>query len=278
MKLCWLTDLHLNFISEVDIIKFINSLEPVSGAVITGDIAESLSIKRLLLCFKKHFNKPIYFVLGNHDYYGSYIKDVDNEMSKIHLDNDLHWLRNAVHLSDDVGMVGTEGWYDGHYGNGINSKVRMLDWEIVLDINDRIVEIINNGEGNILGVLRKIARQMSNHLERALNNLGEKRTIVIATHVPPYKNAAVHNGKISNDDWLPWFSSKMTGSVIDEYAKKYPNTKFIVLCGHTHSSGVYNRAKNVIVYTGAARYGDLNKSVAGHLYVEDMFLSPTLEI
>jgi len=43
----------------------------------------------------------------------------------------------------------------------------------------------------------------------------------------------MHKNKISTDDWLPYFSSKIMGDVLMQVAQENPQVEFLVLCGHT---------------------------------------------
>ena len=79
--------------------------------------------------------------------------------------------------------------------------------------------------------------------------------VVVVTHVPPFRAAAWHQGRPSHDDWLPWFSCRAVGEVLLRCARRNPTVEFLVLCGHTHGSGVYSPAENVTVHTAEAEYG-----------------------
>ncbi len=57
--------------------------------------------------------------------------------------------------------------------------------------------------------------------------------------MPPFKEACLHKGEISGDDWLPYFSSKVIGDVLTEVAQENPSVEFLVLCGHTHSEAEF---------------------------------------
>ena len=82
MKLTWLTDIHLNFLNEERRIQFYQNIKDHGEAiVISGDIAEAGSLTAILEEMAHHINKPIYFVLGNHDYYSGQISDVRNAMA-----------------------------------------------------------------------------------------------------------------------------------------------------------------------------------------------------
>ena len=64
----------------------------------------------------------------------------------------------------------------------------------------------------------------------------------------------MYEGEISNDDYLPFFSSKVTGDVLMQIEQNYQQVEFLVLCGHTHSSGFYQAQANLTVKAGSAEY------------------------
>ncbi|MCE2991889.1 MAG: metallophosphoesterase [Alphaproteobacteria bacterium] len=82
MKLTWLTDVHLNFLEKNERIDFDHTLIATDGdgVMISGDIAEAPSIESILKEMANAIQKPIYFVLGNHDYYRGGINDVRSKM------------------------------------------------------------------------------------------------------------------------------------------------------------------------------------------------------
>ncbi len=71
MKLAWITDIHLNFINLTARQKFYQEIigSECDGVLLSGDIAEAPSIKDILQELSDFIEKPVYFVLGNHDYY-----------------------------------------------------------------------------------------------------------------------------------------------------------------------------------------------------------------
>ena len=97
------------------------------------------------------------------------------------------------------------------------------------------------------------AMQLKQNLQSAIKRFSPRK-IVVLIHVPPFKESCMHEGKISNDDYLPFFSSKMTGDVLLEIARANPEVDFLVLCGHTHSSSYYQPLDNLIVKSGGAEY------------------------
>jgi hypothetical protein len=98
--------------------------------------------------------------------------------------------------------------------------------------------------------------------------------VIVVTHPPPFEGATWHEGSTTSDEWLPWFSCKAAGDALLEVAEKHPDTSFLVLCGHTHSGGVYSPRANVEVRTAPAEYGSpvvqavVELDGSGHLSIE----------
>lgn len=255
MKLAWLTDIHLNFLHENgsrlfgEVIK--NEVE-CEACVITGDIAEGNSLQFCLSEFKAGFEKPVYFILGNHDYYNRSFKEVDDTVKKyLHKPEDgLVWLRisDPIKLNDATCLTGCCGFYDGIAGKAGLSNVGMMDWEVIKDF-------CGKKRKDLLSAIKNKAYELSLKAESNLEKACEKYDeIIFATHYPPFPEACWHMGKQSDEDCLPWFTSVTMGNVLTKVALKYPNKKFTVLCGHTHSEGFYKHFDNLVVYTGKAKY------------------------
>lgn len=88
MKFLWITDIHLNFVSLDKRKQFYQGLKDGDAIVISGDIAEAPSIAKILSEVADHVGKPIYFVLGNHDYYHGEINNIRDAMQILTLDFD----------------------------------------------------------------------------------------------------------------------------------------------------------------------------------------------
>jgi len=72
MRLAWLTDIHLKFLAHDFRQGFLEAVRDRADSVfISGDIGESHTIEALLGEMEATIQKPIYFVLGNHDFYFS---------------------------------------------------------------------------------------------------------------------------------------------------------------------------------------------------------------
>jgi len=257
MKLAWSTDIHLNFLDGDARENFYQHIlkKNCDALLISGDIAEAPSTADLLQEMARQIKKPIYFVLGNHDYYRGNIHAVHQQMRKITKEEELlFWLpaAGAQALSKGVMLVGQDGWADGRLGDYVNSRVELNDSHMIVDLlQERIV-----GKYQLLEKMRQLAdvdaMQLKSDLLQVVNQHPKK--IIVLTHVPPFKEACMHKGKKSDDDWLPYFSSKATGDVLMQVAKDNASIDFLVLCGHTHSEGHCQPLANLMVKVGKAEY------------------------
>ena len=78
--------------------------------------------------------------------------------------------------------------------------------------------------------------------------------VFVLTHIPPWDTATWHDHKHSDPDWMPWFSCKAVGEVIEECAKAHKGKKITVLCGHTHGKGKTQISNDIKALTGGAVY------------------------
>ena len=70
MRLAWATDIHLDHATESARRRFCQSVnEQADALVVTGDIAESHILGTALSALAEQTGRPVYFVLGNHDFY-----------------------------------------------------------------------------------------------------------------------------------------------------------------------------------------------------------------
>lgn len=256
MKLAWLTDIHLNFIDEDMRQKFYQEIVNTKsdGVLISGDIAEAPCLVDMLNEMVGCIDKPIYFVLGNHDYYRGQIQEVHDRMTELTKNNDkLFWLpaSGIQKLTSKTFLIGQDGWADGRLGDYQNSQVVLNDSRMIADLfQEKIL-----GKYQLLEKMQQLADadeiKLQNDLKQAISQTSKK--IIVLTHVPPFKEACFHEGKISGEDWLPYFSSKVIGDLLMAVAQQNPQIDFLVLCGHTHSA-VNICYGNLAIEVGKAEY------------------------
>lgn len=257
MKLAWLTDIHLNFLeAEARQIFYEDILSAGCDAVlVSGDIAEAPSLIDLLNEMAGKLKKPIYFIIGNHDYYRGIIADVRKELTDISKANKhLFWLpaSGLQQLPNNTILLGQDGWADGRLGNYQNSPVSLNDSRMIADL----FQAKMLGRQQLLQKMQELAdidaNALKSDLEQAVKQQPER--VIVLTHVPPFKESCQHMGQVSDDNYLPYFSSKAIGDVLMPFAIDNPSIDFLVLCGHTHSDAEYQPSQNLCVKAGKAEY------------------------
>ena len=258
MKLIWLTDIHLNFVNKEDRMRFYQKLIKTSSdkILITGDIAESSSVCEILKEMTSTIKKPIYFVLGNHDYYRGQVAQVRKKIIDLtKAEQFLYWLpaSGPQNFGNETLLLGADGWADGRYGDYANSRVAINDSRMISDLLH--YEIV--GKYQLLEKMQELANQDAHQLKVSLVDAIRKqrpKKIIIMIHVPPFKETCLYEGKISNDDFLPFFASKAMGAVLIQIAQENDGIELLVLCGHTHSKAHWQLCDNLTVKVGAAEY------------------------
>ena len=191
----WTTDPHLNFLTPDALDAFIASVasEAVDGLFLTGDIAEADSVIPILDALDQGTPFPLYFVLGNHDYYGSSIAAVRQRVARWSQQlADVYWMPHAgvISLSERTALVGHGGWGDGRVGDFLSSTVRLNDYVHIEDLADCDNE-------DRLRRLHRLGTEAARHLETSLRlALESHHSVVVLTHVPPYLESCWYQGEI----------------------------------------------------------------------------------
>ncbi|REJ64872.1 MAG: phosphoesterase [Planctomycetota bacterium] len=252
-RVVWITDPHFNFLSNEALAEFVAPLaaDPPAAVLIGGDIGEADSVADYLQILERALTCPVYFVLGNHDFYGGSIRRVRAAVTELAADAErLGYLTatDVVKLAEDVALVGHDGWADGRLGDYENSDVMLNDYRL-------IQELASVDKVRRLPLLQQLGDEAADHLRRTLTAaLEDHPRAFVLTHVPPLREACWHEGRLSNDEWLPHFTCQAAGEALLEVAGQFPDRQVTVLCGHTHSRGEVWPLANLQILTGAAEY------------------------
>ena len=95
MRFAWLTDIHLNFLEPEAVEGFMHEVSevPCDAILLSGDIGEAPNVVEYLNQLDTLVQKPIYFVLGNHDFYRGGIAGVRRKVEALVLScRNLHYL------------------------------------------------------------------------------------------------------------------------------------------------------------------------------------------
>jgi predicted phosphohydrolase len=252
MRAVWLSDIHLNFLTPFSMEKLFSLVQRSQPDVvlISGDIGEAGRLEWYLGRLQSRFKCPVYFVLGNHDYYSSSIAHIHEVMALVSNES-MRWLTAGaiVELTWQIGLVGHDSWSDGRLGDYALSEVMLNDYMMIedfvgLDKAERLRKLNQLGD--------EAAAYCREWLPKALD---QYEHVFFMTHVPPFREACWHEGQLSGDDYLPHFSCKAVGEVLLDIMAQYPERQLTVLCGHTHSRGSVQIRDNLLVISAKAEYG-----------------------
>jgi len=264
MKLDWITDPHLDHLRGAEaLIKFVDKLHGrgSDALLITGDIAESQTLYDFLGILSGAYRRPIYFVLGNHDYYGNWMKATHERVRAVCKsvpDGILNWLtdfREPIKLDRHTAIIGHDGFYDGQLGLGAGTDLGMTDFRMGKGIFD-LAKSLAFGSSHLFDLLLKLAQASADHIENQIRKYIHPpiKRVLILTHVPPFHEASYFRGKPSDQRSVPFYVNKVLGDMLRKVALEYPKIEFEVFAGHTHGKRHYQAEKNLNVFVGAARY------------------------
>ncbi len=257
MKMLWATDIHLDSADQQARSKFIDQINTANGdaLLITGDIANGQTIRAELSWILEQTSLPLYFVLGNHDYYHADIASVQSAIGGLTaLHPKLTWLdkTSAISLCDDRYLIGHSGWGDARNGDFLRTPIRINDHRLIQDLT-------GHNRSDLQQKLHQLGDDAAQHLAQTISTLFQEqntiREVVVATHVPPFPESAWYMGHSGAEDWIPDFTCKAVGDLLLTVATRHPQTQWTVLCGHGHHPGAVQLRDNLIVHTGKADYG-----------------------
>jgi predicted phosphodiesterase len=253
LRVAWLTDIHLNFLGPEYRSIFYSrvSEEKPDALLVGGDIGEADTVIQFLDEIAIATKVPIYFVLGNHDFFRGSIADVRRRVTNhCTSSSQLHWLpaTGVVRLTVDTALIGHDSWADGRWGDFFGSDVTMHD-------HNRIEEFRRLSKPELFEKLNVLGDEAATYLEaRAQQALSHSRNVVVLTHPPPFREACFRDGQQAAGNYLPHYSCQAVGNRLAMLMRKHPHNSMTILCGHTHSPVSVQVLDNLSVLPGEAKY------------------------
>ena len=268
MKFLWATDLHLDhdhggflapphrdtdrdaarsatFVAET-------RRSACHGWLLSGDLTDGRELISTLDRLGSCIEPPIYFVLGNHDFYGDSIARTRAKVLRcVREHQGLVYLTDCppIPIGETAYVMGEDGWGDATEGDYEGSYVRLQDF---VEIEDFRRTDPQSWKSQLQALGSESAERL--RVKLALLPMTAQNVIVI-THVPPFRQACWYEGNTTDDHWAPFFVCGQVGRVLREFASKNPHRNITVICGHTHHAGTAEILDNLTVHTGAAHYG-----------------------
>jgi hypothetical protein len=110
---------------------------------------------------------------------------------------------------------------------------------------------------SIVKLAQSFALESANSIAASIKAATKNKfdNIIVMSHVPFFRESHYHNGAPGDVAAVPWFTNKYCGDMMLAAAQAYPNVRFTVLTGHTHSRWSGKLAPNLWVHVAHAEYG-----------------------
>lgn len=273
MRLGFATDIHLDHIKATHDLgkqKRVGAelTKHVDALVVGGDISVGKYLEAHLGAFLEGAACPVYFVLGNHDFWLMHEDSIWGIAKSFEGSLDFS---GPVELTPDTALVGVSGWYDTRAGDWMSPGIIMPEFQTTTRLmNLGPVQVGRNQlvwppelKHEMHRVCQAWADEQTAKFMPKLEEAAEKyRKVFIVTHIPPWVESCWSpTGKrpcLSRDnspEWLPWSVNVGLGMKIEALAEDYPDIQFQVLSGHTHGEGETKLDWNLRAFSGKASYG-----------------------
>lgn len=255
-NLLWITDAHLDHLSDtVEDAWFAKLAKSRADMLLLGgDTANSRVFSRMLGRIEEKFSGIVALVAGNHDYYHTSISDFRAKLAGFQRSGVIVFepgcQSKPLRLSEGVFLCGGGGWGDASAGYADAAGMALNDENLIAELRT----------GNLTARLRELGKESAKHLQKQLATVPENAScVIVLTHVPPWPEATWHEGRNSDAMALPRFCWQAGGKVISQVAEQMLQSRFVVLCGHTHSDGIWKNG-NITCHTAGSAYGRIDHS------------------
>jgi Icc-related predicted phosphoesterase len=217
MKIQVLSDIHNEF-SELRI--------PITDAdvvILAGDI----DVKLRAIPWALKFDKPVIYVLGNHEFYKMQIEKVKDKTRGLVQNSNIHFLDDEELIIDGVRFLGGTLWTDFNLFGRSNAEFAMIDAQF----NMSDFQVIRIGPS----FRRLLPRDTVIFHEKTVAFLSEKlvqpydgKTVVVTHHAPSLRS--VHHR---------YLQDKLTPSYASNLEHLMSETVCLWIHGHVHHCNDY---------------------------------------
>lgn len=254
-ELLWLSDIHLDRVDAETKGHFLEHLRGTryDALLITGDISNA---KQLVGHLKDisgaSSERPVFFTLGNHDYFFGSMREVDKAVAELcrHTRNLISLGHGEViQLSTRTALVGHRGWYDGRAGYGFKTHVKSPDQKWINDFR-------HLSKKKFFDQLRDLGEESADYFRKVLPSALERnRTVLVGTHVPPCYQALKFSGGHCRWERQPYFANCSAGDAIIGISRDYPKCRITVHAGHCHSAAHARISPELDIQVAGAEIG-----------------------
>lgn len=217
MKLQILSDIHNEFsvlpipYTDADVV------------ILAGDI----DIKNRAIAWAKQFEKPVLYVLGNHEFYGEQFQKIRETTRKLTEGTNIHFLDDEELVIDGIRFLGGTLWTDFKLFGPYNAEHAKLDAQFAM--NDyKTIRYGSDHRRLLPSDTLEMHEKTVSFLKERLAQPFDGKTVVVTHHAPSPQSVA---SQYKNDKLSPSFASDL------EYLMGEPVVLWIH--GHVHNCNDY---------------------------------------
>ncbi len=279
-RVAWLSDLHLReqtFEETLSEVRALLERAKADAVLLTGDICEGPGRLEETLRRLGTVVGRVWFVLGNHDYYGSSFAERDAWRKTYAGPGVLLDYAAPIHLGEGVYLAGNGGW-----GGGIRPRhcVGVRDWEAIQEYKAALTKVAALGPAPatqkaklkaLLDVAAARASVLGEEVAAGLALLpADAKHLLFASHVPGVREASRYQSRATDPELLAHFCWPELGKRLAAFAGSRPGLGITVLSGHTHTRAfaVVDGIQHVVA---GAEYGEPRLAA---VFTPGFFLNP----
>ncbi|WP_165475086.1 metallophosphoesterase family protein [Legionella yabuuchiae] len=235
MRTLWLTDLHVNRLDKEQYIHLLERIQASEAEAvwITGDIGDPPLNWRFLEDLFCKFTKPVYFVLGNHDYYHLQVDEARQKARNLS-----HAYPNAYYLTYESGFTLKDNFIVGIgcWSNTGSIPLRENTWD-----SDSIKDLMRLNLDDLNSKLNQLAEQDAAFLlQKCAAGIKKSiKTIIIFTHIPPMEAMHGHYPVRTLEENRTIYYSFALSDALKQLLDTYPEINLRVYSGHLHQVQEY---------------------------------------
>lgn len=251
----WLTDTHTKIFGRYKMLSNILDRKP-TAVFLTGDISEGYAFLSDLEFLGKKIGRPLYFVLGNHEYWGSSFDKVQFGVRELCAKyKNLIWMDESgiIALNEETCLIGRGNWYDARIGNEDFIKYT-FDWWAIEDF--RKLNSMKQRIDLMRAIADKTTQILCHQLEEAVETY---KSVYLLTHIPPFSEAHRANDWISDKFYEPYNTNIRLGQELEKIMSKHKKRHLTILCGHCHVSMTAHISRNIECRVGKGSYHKISE-------------------
>lgn len=266
MKIVWASDIHLDHAEDKpgafkEFADSVNAQAP-DVLIVSGDISTGIGFEPHVRQLAGAIGCKLLWVRGNHDLWRTSFQaadELDVYLTGVlagshHPDfwGSLHTKDEVSMVSDEVCILGVNGWYDFTAGETKRAPFIMNDWHRISDFvhgvyageDERVISMRQSGLSTALAI-----KKLNAGYEQGA------RKFHLFTHVPQFVETCSYRGLPTRPEDITLYCNVSFGVSLRAWCKEHPDAHLTTYAGHTHFGKTALVEPNLLARVATAKYG-----------------------